>query len=279
MRLICKQQLTLIDCLAQMAPDSSKTTLRSWLKDGRVAVDGQTIKNGSTLIQAGQEVTVGAKTRTVSNLKIYYEDKHCIVIEKPSGLLSVAAAFETDKTVHSLLKDHFRPNKVFVVHRLDQDTSGIMLFALSEQAYDLFKKDFETHDIERVYIGIVEGQVFPAVGTWRSYLYEDSNYVVHSTQNSTEGRLAVTHYEAIAMNKKRTLLRITLETGRKNQIRVHCQEARFPIVGDKKYGAQTNPIKRICLHAHVLGFHHPITKKWMRFESQVPDEMLQLVPQ
>jgi len=269
---------TLLEALAIIAPDCSKTTLRCWLKNERVEVDGVVQKIAGTNIRADQEIIVHdkAKLTEAGDIRIIYEDQHIIAIEKPSGMLSVATAFETTKTAHSFLKKHFRPKKIYVVHRLDQDTSGVMIFALSEEAYIELKKMFELHLLERAYTAIIEGRLHDLRGTWESYLIEDDNYVVRETDDETEGRLAITHYDVMKTSKNYSALSLHLETGRKNQIRVHCQNAGYPIVGDKKYGSRINPIKRLCLHAHLLAFEHPITRKKMRFESPVPEEFKKL---
>lgn len=270
--------LTLMEALAHLAPDSSKTTLKEWLKEGRITINDKIAKSGTTIVQAGQEVSLGQRARFMKgDIRIYYEDRHIIVIDKPAGLLSVATAFETGETAHGLVKKHYHPRRIFVVHRLDQDTSGVMLFACTEQARDVLKVTFEKHDIERCYTSIVEGVVHPESGTWKSYLYEDEKYMVHSTEDKTQGRLAITHYTVQASTKRYTQLQLRLETGRKNQIRVHCRDAGHPIVGDEKYGATTNPVKRLCLHAHLLAFSHPITKQLLRFDSPLPLEFNRLI--
>lgn len=272
MKYRAESDLTLFEALGHLSPESSKTTLRSWLKEGRVTVDGEIAKTANLIVTKGQEVALGARPRFAKGgLRIIYEDRHLVVIDKPAGLLSVATQFEKGETAHGMLKSHYKPKRVFVVHRLDQDTSGVMLFALSEEARDALKALFEQHDIERSYTAIVEGPVNPPTGTWQSYLYEDETYTVHSTPHENEGQLAITHYEVIGVHKRNTTLKLTLETGRKNQIRVHCQDAGHPIIGDRKYGAKTNPIRRLGLHAHLLAFRHPITKQQMRFESPVPE--------
>jgi tRNA pseudouridine32 synthase/23S rRNA pseudouridine746 synthase/23S rRNA pseudouridine1911/1915/1917 synthase len=267
-----QENASLLEALMRLSPESSKSTLRSWLKEGRVAVDGKTIKNGSTLVQKGQSIKISPKTPfTKGGIRILYEDSHLIVIEKPEGLLSVSTPFEKGKTAHAFLKEKYRPRKVYVVHRLDQETSGVMLFALTEKACRLLKDTFERHDIERVYWAIIEGAIVPPTGTWSSYLWEDSSYYVHSTSDSEKGQLAVTHYKVKVSSKHYSWLELKLETGRKNQIRVHCQDAGHPVVGDRKYGARTNPIKRLCLHAHTLAFRHPMTGKKMHFTSDPPE--------
>lgn len=278
MEFTISQNTTLIEALALGAPDSSRTTLRSWLKLGRVLVDGKTVKIGTTPISAGQKITVAAKEERVERgLKILYEDAHLVVVDKPTGLLSVSTAFEESQTAHAILKRRHRPKRVYVVHRLDQDTSGVMVFALSLEALEGLKKTFELHTIERCYCAIVEGHLQEKKGTWRSYLFEDGNYVVRETADTVKGELAITHYSVEKETKSYSKLRIELETGKKNQIRVHCQRAGTPVVGDKKYGAKTDPLKRLGLHAHLLGFTHPITAKKMIFESPLPKAFSGLV--
>lgn len=269
---ITKKEGPLLDLLVEIAPDSSKTTLRSWIKEGRITVDGKVVKQGNAIVAKGQKITLGVKPPPVveGGLRMIYEDRHLVAIEKPKGLLSVATDFEQSDTAHGLLKAHYHPRKVYVVHRLDQDTSGVMLFALSEEGYKGLKSLFEKHDIERSYCAIVEGAVEPPSGTWQSYLYEDNQYVVHSTEDPQKGTLAITHYNVVNVSSRFTRLELKLETGKKNQIRVHCSDYGNPIVGDKKYGSTCNPLHRVCLHAQLIAFIHPVTQKNMRFACSPP---------
>lgn len=272
METVAESNDQLLNIIAKMAPDSSKTNLRSWIKEGRVSVDDVLIKRADYLVGRGQKVVVGNKIHLVERkLRIIYEDSHLVAIEKPEGLLSVATDFEKEETAHFLLKKHFHPRKIHVVHRLDQETSGVMLFALSEAGYKGLKHLFEVHDIERSYCAIVEGQITPSQGTWQSYVYEDGNYVVHSSQNPEKGSLAITHYRVASVHAHYSRLILHLETGRKNQIRVHCQDSGHPVIGDKKYGSGVNPIKRLCLHASSLAFDHPVTGKRLEFISPIPE--------
>lgn len=278
MKYIASIDTPILDVLSQLYPKSSKTTLRSWIKEGRVQVNQQTIKTTAHLVLQGQTVTLGNRKKVLhKGIEILYEDQDLVAIYKPSGLLSVAAAFEKGETAHAILKAHYQPRSVYVVHRLDQDTSGVMLFALSEPAFLKLKDLFEVHDIERSYTAIVEGTMPRGSGTWSSYLYEDAQYVVRTTEDPNEGKLAITHYRTVASSKRYSWIELTLETGRKNQIRVHCQAAGHPIAGDKKYGGHGSPIKRLCLHAHLLAFVHPISKKKLRFESLVPEDFYRLI--
>jgi tRNA pseudouridine32 synthase/23S rRNA pseudouridine746 synthase/23S rRNA pseudouridine1911/1915/1917 synthase len=271
MKLKVPRDMSLLEGLSLLAPTSSKTSFRSWIKEGRVSVDSIVAKNSSSHLHEGQVIYVGPRPNFIEGgIRIIYEDKHIIVVDKPEGLLSVSTNFEKSETVFALLKKHYRPRMVYVVHRLDQDTSGAMVFALTEEARDGLKKIFENHDIERAYTAIIEGHPSQPKGTWQSYLVEDGNYMVRSTTDADEGRLAITHYVVMGNNKRHTWVNLTLETGRKNQIRVHCKDAGHPVAGDKKYGAKSNPLKRLGLHAHLLSFDHPITKKRMRFLSPLP---------
>lgn len=265
------EESILLNLLEKFFPDSSKSTLRAWISDGRVFIDGVRAKSAKCPVSKGQEISLRTKVRMVENhIPILYEDSAIIVIDKPEGLLSVSTVFEKSETAHAYLKRKYYPRSVYVVHRLDQETSGVMIFALSEVSLERLKKKFETHDIERRYTAIVEGKVFPPKGFWKSYLHENANYVVKVVDDSDKGELAITHYEVKASNRAYTQLELTLETGKKNQIRVHCQYAGHPVVGDKKYGSTCNPLKRLGLHAHHLSFSHPMTGKKMSFSSPLP---------
>lgn len=273
MRILAPSTLPLLDVLAILAPESSKTTLRSWVEQGRVLIEGAKVKKTQLIVSQGQEVCVGPRKQFApEGIEILYEDREFIVIHKPEGLLSVDTVFEKQLSAHTILKRRFSQT-VHPVHRLDRETSGVMVFAYSERAKEHFKEIFYHHDIEREYIALVEGVPSTPSGTWQSYLVEDPTYVVRST-SSSEGRLAITHYEILKAGKRSALLRLRLETGRKNQIRVHCKEAGHPIVGDIKYGAQTNSIGRVALHAHKLGFVHPVTKKKLSFQVPFPESFM-----
>lgn len=268
----CSEDSELLDLLTKLYPDSSKSTLRSWIGEGRVFIDGKQVKSAKFLIKKGQELTLGQKIRKIENqIPVLYSDNEIIVIDKPVGLLSVSTAFEKEETAHAILKRKYYPRPVYVVHRLDQETSGAMVFALSERSLNALKILFEKHDLERRYIAIVEGKLSQDKGTWQTYLYEDPNYFVRVVSNPSQGELAITHFEVKASNKLYSWLELTLETGKKNQIRVHCQHAGNPVVGDRKYGAESNPMRRLGLHAYCLAFSHPITKKKMRFLSPIPE--------
>lgn len=280
MKHIASTDSPLLEALSSCFPQSSKTTLRAWIKEGRVQIDGETVSsvNAESRILKGQTLSVGNRRKFIpGKIEILYEDSDFVVIDKPSGLLSVSTAFETKETAFAILKNYYRNRKVYVVHRLDQDTSGVMLFAFSPEMCESLKKIFAAHAIERSYIAIIEGHLKTATGSWISRLYEDSNYVVRVAEENEQGEEAITHYETLAASRRYAKLKLSLETGKKNQIRVQCQVAGHPIVGDKKYGALSNPAKRLCLHAHILAFTHPFSRKQIRFESPVPREFNKLV--
>lgn len=262
---------TLIQALAELHPDSSKTTLRSWIEEGRVSVNDQVVKKNNYEVPEGAEISLGRKKEhKEQGVTILFEDDSIIVVNKPSGLLSVAEDVEVNNSMHRILKERVRPKRVYVVHRLDQGTSGVMIFAKSTKALDGLKEQLKGHNIEREYCALVEGKIEPDQGTWESFLYEDKSHFVKETLDPTVGQRACSHYKVMKKNNQYSLLTVTLETGRKNQIRVQARGAGHPIAGDKKYGAKSDPFDRLCLHAKVLGFIHPITQKPMRFEVPMP---------
>ena len=235
-------------------------------------VDKQPNRRANAEILPGQEISVGPKVSFLKgSLRIMHEDEDLVVLEKPEGLLSVATDFEKRATVHSILKRRFHNRRVYPVHRLDRETSGVMIFAYTEKARDFFKTQFEEHRIDKTYFAIVEGQLSQKKGTWECYLEEDDFYYVKSTGDFIKGKLAITHFELIHTRENFSLLRLKPQTGRKNQLRVHCSEAGFPIVGDKKYGALTNPLKRVCLHAYQISFTH-LNGRRMTFQALWPED-------
>lgn len=267
-----REKTLLLDILQELSPDSSKNNLKSWIEKGRVQVDGVIVKRHVLSLEPGQEVTVGPKASFAEEgIRIVYEDRYLVVLDKPDHLLSVASLTEENRTVHAILKRRLG-KVVYAVHRLDRETSGLMMFAYTDEARDKLKKQFEFHEVLRHYVALVEGHLASKQGTWKSYLQEDNNnYKVYSAPT---GQLAITHYEVIGEKPTFSCVRFQLETGRKNQIRVHCLDDGHPIIGDRKYGARTNPYDRLCLHAFQLEFVHPFTNKKLRFESSLPAPFL-----
>lgn len=204
-------------------------------------------------------------------LNILYEDKYLIVIEKPSGLLTIGTIKEREKTLYKKVSDYVKKqhksNKIFIVHRLDKDTSGIILFAKNEEVKRKLQRDWDK--TIRKYIALVEGNVTKN-GIIKNYLGETKTLKTFITNNKNLGKLAITKYYVLKNTKEYSLLNIEILTGRKNQIRVHMESINHSIVGDKKYGSKKNPIRRLCLHANYLEFIHPITNKKIIINSNYP---------
>jgi 23S rRNA pseudouridine1911/1915/1917 synthase len=265
---------TLLDVLQERLPDSSKTTLRKMLQADRVRVNGNTERNAKRPIAAADRIEIGSKGEISDpRVTILYEDDDLIVIDKAAGLLTIASPTETDETVLALLG----PRRVHVVHRLDRDSSGVLVFAKDGDMRERLQTLFAAHDIDRVYVAIIHGQLPEPIGTFRSYLTEDRSLHVKSTANPRKGKEAITHYRTLASGHRYSMLEITLETGRRNQIRVHLAEAGHPIVGDTMYGnVGENPIGRLALHARQLGFVHPGTGEKLTFTVPIPEAFLGL---
>lgn len=271
MQKTAEQDSPLLQLLSLLSPESSKNTLRGWVEKRRVLVENHLITRHDHIVSKGEKVTVLPKSKFLSqDIQVLFEDKDIIVINKPEGLLSVATDFEKSLTAHCIIKRSTNHKIVYPVHRLDRETSGVMVFAFSEKTKDRLKDMFYHHDIQRQYIAIIEGKIPEAKGTWKSYLQEDILYHVKSVDTTEGSKLAITHFETLQTSSKNSFLRLTLETGRKNQIRVHCKEAGFPIIGDKKYGGVTDPIHRLGLHAERLEFVHPISGKKLVFSTPIP---------
>jgi len=212
-------------------------------------------------------------------LNIIYEDKYIIVINKPTNLLTIATDKINDDTlynkVYTYLKQKHKNNKVFIVHRLDKDTSGLVVFAKTEDVK--YKLQENWNNTKRFYYAIVNGIVTNEKDTIESYLKETKTLLVYSSNDTKNGKLAITQYEKLLNNTKYSLLKINILTGRKNQIRVHLNDIGHSIVGDKKYGIKNNPIRRLCLHAYYLEFIHPITNELLKLEIKYPKEFEKLI--
>lgn len=212
---------------------------------------------------------------TKDKLDIIYEDKELVVINKKAHLLSIATADEKINTlyhkVYEYEKKKNKNNKIFIVHRLDKDTSGVVVFAKSQKMKELLQNDWNNLAFNREYYAIVEGRVVKDKDTIKQYLKE-TNTLKTIVTNKENGKVAITKYEVIKRSKSFTILRINILTGRKNQIRVALSSINHPIIGDKKYGSTKNPLRRICLHASKLELTHPITKKTLSFEANIPKE-------
>jgi RluA family pseudouridine synthase len=214
-------------------------------------------------------------------IRLVYEDDALVVVEKPVGLLTMATETERSRTVYALLREAANrkrpPEKIFIVHRLDREASGLLVFAKTIEAKERLQDQFKDHSAGRKYVAVVEGRVSPEKFTIRSYLAENAAFRVYSTTKKGVGKLAVTHVRVIRTNPKASLIDVQLETGRKHQIRVHLAERGHPIVGDKMYGSGENPLRRLALHGAELQFRHPVTGQSMRFEAPIPKSFAGLV--
>jgi len=214
-------------------------------------------------------------------LPVIYEDKDIIVVEKPSGLLTMGTERDKSRTAHSILNDYVRKgdprsrNRVYIVHRLDRDTSGILIFAKSESAKTFLQGNWDSTD--KHYLTIVHGSLTPKTGTISSYLAENSAFNVYSTPDQTAGKLSHTEYTVLKETKGFSLLDIHLLTGRKHQIRVQLSEKGHPVVGDRKYGRQNDSYGTLALHAKSISFTHPVNGRRLTFETGIPDFFTRLV--
>ncbi|HEV3272733.1 MAG TPA: RluA family pseudouridine synthase [Candidatus Methylacidiphilales bacterium] len=278
----------LLAYLFEAWPETKRKQVRAWLKFGSVAVNGKVVTQFDHGLKPGDTVTIRPKgmaapeTKLAGGIRVRHEDADIIVIEKPAGLLSIASASEEEKTAYAFLTDHVRlgnprgRERVWVVHRLDRETSGLMIFAKNEEAKVALQNGWDA--VEKKYLAVVEGAPAGDAGKFDSHLDESNPLKVYPAKSEgAETRRAVTRYRVMKKGGEATLVELTLETGRRHQIRVQLAEAGCPIVGDKKYGAETNPIKRIALHATSLRFIHPVTRKEMRFDSALPGDLGRLV--
>jgi RluA family pseudouridine synthase len=276
---------SLLEDLERLVPGASRRTLRQMLAQGRVSVNGEIRRIAAHPLAAGDTIEIGGRTAPSSlprGLEILYEDDALLVIRKPPGLLTVATLHERERTAFACLRTYLKAReprkKLHIVHRLDKFASGVLVFAKSEPVQSALQDIFSRHDIDRKYWAIVEGSVRQNQGTIRSRLVQDRSLRMHSTEDETRGKEAVTHYRVLRRTADLSVLEVTLETGRKNQIRAHLSEMGHPIVGDRAYGSTRDPLKRMGLHAFQLGFRHPVTGKRALFETDPPPEFVRYLP-
>ena len=280
-----KEESKLMDFLIMSMPQRKRTTIKNLLSHNQVAVNGVPTTQFDTPLAPDDEVKVNLSRefRVFFNrrLKLVYEDDDIIVVNKGYGLLSMGTDKIKDGTAYSILRDYLKwkdpRNKIFIVHRLDRDTSGLMVFAKSVEAKERLQHNWNNMVLSRKYLAVVEGNPDPEEGEVRSYLAENSRFEVYSTNNPEEGQLAVTRYKTLRSRNGFSLMEVSLDTGRKNQIRVHMKDLGHPITGDRRYGAKSSPIHRMALHAQTLRFVHPITRKDMNFSTPIPASFAKLV--
>jgi len=286
LRFVVDETATLIKFLRKQFPNKGSNKIKQLIERKLVTVNNETTTYFTQQLQIKQIVAVNEQPKqediVFSKIKILFEDESIIVIDKKAGLLSIATQKEIEKTAYSLLSEYVKRknqrSRIFIVHRLDKQTSGVMIFAKNQDVKIKLQQNWHEMIIERTYSVVVEGFVEQKEGTIISWLKENKMYKMYSVKTpDNDSRKAITHYKVEKQNNEYSLLTIRLETGRKNQIRVHFFDLGFPVVGDVKYGATHNPIKRLGLHAKLIKFMHPVTNKVIRFESPIPSEFLRLV--
>ena len=268
----------LLDFLFETHPGQSKNSVKSLLTNHHVTIEGSPVSQYNLKLFKGDTVIIYKQpVRKVvrSKLPIIYEDDHIIVINKPSGLLSIASDNEKRSTAYRILSDYVQQkdkhNRVFVVHRLDEDTSGVLMIAKDKVTQEKYQDNWNDLVSKRGYYAIVDGILKEKQGTITSYLKKNAQNMMYSSKDKS-GQYSVTHYKVIKEKGEYSLLDVNIDSGRKNQIRVHLGDIGHHVVGDDKYGKPTNPIKRLGLHAYELDIKDPYTGKMFRFKAPIPKE-------
>lgn len=276
---------TLLPFLLEQVKGKSRNAVKGLLSRGQVLVNGKTATQFDRPLKPGQTITLLPPPEyqpPKAPFDLLYEDADVIVIDKPAGLLTVATEKEKTHTAYHILTDYVRgqdaKSRIFIVHRLDRDTSGVVLFAKNEDIKHALQDNWGENVEKRAYLAVVEGRPPETEGTCRSWLLETVTHLVWSAGPDSGGKEAITHYEVLASEGGYSLLRISLDTGRKNQIRVHMQELGCPVAGDKQYGAVGSPMGRLALHACELAFTDPRTGERVAFEAPMPKEFRKMFP-
>jgi len=282
-----EDELILLAALELMYPQSTKTKLRKMLTEGRVLVEGEPVYKAKKQLAKGNLVSVINRSEAMikspppearkqfSKLKIIFEDEYILVVDKPAGLLSVATEKLEKDTLHSRCVDHVKRQSerawCHIVHRLDRDTSGVMVFAKNRETKEHLQTQFAERDVKRLYHALVEGRPEQNDGTDSSWLIEDKHLHVKRVKSTFKGaKQSITHWRLEDQDEFVSLIEVIIETGRRHQIRMAMQLIGCPIVGDTIHGAKTNPLNRICLHATTLGFSHPSSNEFTQYDSIVP---------
>ena len=282
-----EEEGVLLPTLAKMYPESTKSKLRKMLTEGRVLVNEKPIYKAKQQLSNGDQIKIINRSdamkispppvskKQFSKLKIIFEDDWILVVEKPAGLLSVATDKLEKDTLHSRCVDYVKRQSerawCHIVHRLDRDTSGVMVFAKDRESKELLQTQFAQRNVERLYHALVEGVPADSEGTDSSWLIEDKRLHVKRVKSTFKGsKQSITHWRVEDQDEFVSLININIETGRRHQIRMAMQFLGCPIVGDTMHGAMTNPLNRICLHATSLGFLHPASNELVQYEANVP---------
>ena len=270
--IIAKENISIIDCLKEHG--LAKNKVKTYVKLGFIYVNNKKITKLPYILNIGDIITVDVNITTTNNFKIIYEDDNYLVVDKEAGLLTISTSKQNknnELTLYRLVREYLN-NKgeyAFIVNRIDKETSGIVIFVKNESLKEKLQSNWNNNVKKRGYIAIVTGKISKP-GRIENYLYEDKLTFSHSTKIG--GKLAITNYKPIKINDKYTMLDINIETGRKNQIRVHMTEMNHPIVGDKKYYSKDNTLKRLALHHYEISLIDPVTNKLLTFKSNIPNE-------
>ena len=274
-KFIANREIQLLDFLVEKKSNISKKKIKQYLKYNNILVNDKIVSRSNFFLKKDDVVIIsyGRKLIDEYNIDIIYEDKDIIVINKPSGLLSITNSKEKDITAFKLVRNYVRKNNsnvfLFVIHRLDQDTSGVLMFAKSEKVKHLFQDNWNDIVKNRKYLAIVEGNVKNDRGRIESYLKESKIGRIYSSKGK-DGKYAITEYKVVKRGNNKSLLDVNILTGRRNQIRVHLSEMGNPIIGDKKYGSRSK--SRLMLHAYELELIDPRNNKNIKFSANIPDE-------
>ena len=267
------QDLTLRERLRALFPGASGRRVKVWIEASRVRVNGVVVRRGDVSVGPGDRVELGPPPPPAfpAPLRLVHEDAHVVVVDKPAGLLTIASASEGGRTAYRLLRDWVAAGgrgRIFVVHRLDRETSGLLVFARSPAAKAALQAQFRARTPERVYVARVEGALRGDEGTLAGRLAEDRALRVRPARGQ-QGREAITRWRVLARGRDSTLAELRLVTGRRGQLRAQLAALGHPIVGDRAYGSRRDPLRRVCLHATRLGFVHPDGRRVV-FESPAP---------
>ena len=276
-KLIANKEEELYTYLRNNLTNLSKNNIKSLLKNGDIYVNSNQITKYNYIIKEDDIITIGSSIKTEDkNLKIIYEDDNIIVIDKPTKLLTISNKNEKEDTLYRKVSDYLKKEKkkVFIIHRLDYDTSGVIMFAKNQKVQKLYQDNWNNFAKEREYAAVVEG-ILNNEGHIESYLKQTKTLLVYSSKNK-DGYFSITDYKKIANNDNYSLLKIYISTGRRNQIRCHMSDIHHPIAGDTRYNSKTNPLGRLCLHATSLKIINPLTNELMSFTSPIPEEFIKI---
>lgn len=281
--LIVQQEMPLLEWLIANVKQS-RSKIKATMQGSGIKVDGKIVTQFDFMLRKGMRVSISKSKKNTNQLKsrfvkIVYEDKYIVVIEKNTGILSMAAGHKS-LNVKAVLDDYFHKChlrcRAHVVHRLDRDTSGLMIYAKDIETEQILEHNWQEIVYDRRYVAVVSGEIVEEGGTIANWLKDNKAYVTFSSPVDNGGKYAVTHFHVLDRTTEHSLVEFSLETGRKNQIRVHSADMGHPVCGDVKYGNGDDPLHRLCLHAYMLCFYHPVTGERMEFQTGIPNNFRQL---